>query len=100
MDNVEIKLQEYNGAELEDLIKKLGDSHAHAKDHVCIDLYRIFIKQEEVALEAVMKAIVELSRWCNTDDEGSHAKGKPSAIKISELLFNKKLPILSDYQFH
>jgi hypothetical protein len=99
-DNVEIELQEYNSAELEDLMTKLGDSHAHAKEHVCRDLYRIFIKQEEVAFETVMKNIIELFRWCNTDDDGSYAKGKSPAIEISKLLFNGTLPILSDYQFH
>jgi len=94
-DNVEIELQEYNSAELEDLITKLGDSHAHAKEHVCRDIFRIFIKQEEVAFETVMKNIIELSKWCNTNDDGSYAKGKSPAIEISELLFNETLPRLS-----
>ena len=98
LDDFEIELQKYNSVVLEHRIAELGDSHAHAKAHICLDLSRIFMKQEEVAFEAVIKVIVELSRWCNTDDDGSYAKGKLPAIRISNLLFNKTLPILSDYQ--
>lgn len=101
VDDVEIELQRYDDKKLDKLIKELSESHDHAKNHVCPDLDRILIKQEKVAFETIIKTIIELSRWCNTNDpEGKgYGKGKPKAIEISKHLFNKLLPRLAKEQF-
>jgi len=96
VDDIEIELQRYDEKKLDKLIKELSVLHGTAKKRVCKDLDRILIKQEKVAFETIMKTIISLSRWCNTNDlEGKgYGVGKSKARDISKYLFHQILPRL------
>jgi len=46
-----------------------------------------------MSFKNITEAIIQLSRWCNTEGKGYEGR-KSTAIEISELLFNKILPRL------
>ena len=91
-NDVEIELQEYNIDELKELINELGQ-HGTAENSLCNKLDDWLIKKERISFKTITEAIIQLSRWCNTEGKG-HEGRKPTAIKISKLLFNKTLPRL------
>ena len=92
IDGVEIELQEYNIDELKELINELRE-HKTAEKSLCNKLDDWLIKQERISFKTITEAIIQLSRWCNTEGKGYGGR-KSTAIKISKLLFNKKLPRL------
>jgi len=92
INGVEIELQEYNVNELKELINELRQ-HKTAEKSLCNKLDDWLIKQERISFKTITEAIIQLSRWCNTVGIGYEGR-KSTAIKISELLFNKKLPRL------
>lgn len=91
-NDVEIELQEYNIDELEKLIDQMR-LHGTAEKSLCNKLDDWLIKKERISFKTITEAIIQLSRWCNTEGKG-HEGRKPTAIKISKLLFNKTLPRL------
>jgi len=92
IDGVEIELQEYNVNELKELIDQLR-LHKTAKKSLCNKLDDWLIKNERMSFKNITEAIIQLSRWCNTEGKGYEGR-KSTAIEISELLFNKILPRL------
>jgi len=92
IDSVEIELQEYNIDELKELINDLRE-HKTAEKSLCNKLDGWLIKKERISFKTITEVIIQLSRWCNTVGIGYEGR-KSTAIKISELLFNKKLPRL------
>ena len=93
IQGVEIELQEYNVDELEKLIDQMR-LHGTAEKSLCNKLDDWLIKKKvRISFKTITEAIIQLSRWCNTEGKG-HEGRKPTAIKISKLLFNKTLPRL------
>jgi len=92
MDEIEIELQEYNVNELKRLIDQLR-LHKTAEKSLCNKLDDWLIKKERVSFKTITEAIIQLSHWCYTKGK-SYEGRKSTAIEISKLLFNKKLPNL------
>ena len=61
-------------------------------DRLCDELDDV-IKTKTISL----KTFCRLSKWCNTS--GRYADAKPISIKISNILFNETLPLISGNKF-
>ncbi len=86
INDVEIKLQEYNVNKLQELIDELVNQNKLAKP-LCKNIKRELIEQQGKGIS--WKTVKQLSKWCDTG-----AKGEAIAIEISKLLFKKRLPRL------
>jgi hypothetical protein len=92
-DEVDIELQKFDATELKRLLDQLSE-HKRAKDDLRPKLEEWLIEQKKLPFETVLKAIVQLSRWCNSTGP-SYERYSPTAAKISILLFGKELPALN-----